>query len=301
MVNWEDIWSSVPGLGIFLILPMMMYSMIALAPFGAVGVVVGMVGSEGALVAFMRISRWVIVFYAMKIKHTKCRPTATKPPYGWKWPGPFIYRWGDPPGKPTFLPNYRFQNGHMGAYKYKLKVDWVKNPITHPMYNHHGLIRNMIWLMEFPWPTQMTETSEAVAYHKAAIPPIPGVSWANLHEIMPSVEYLKDPGSWNRFAGKPFMVPFVEPDDFSHTPWFEVTDSSGRREAVEARNSRSLQSRRMAVMMIAAPKGAVAEVPTCPEEVAGVRCDEPLTREGGTAFCPRGHRFKDDLEEADKK
>ena len=285
MVNWEDIWSSVPGLGIFLILPLMMYSMIALAPFGAVGVVVGMVASEGALVAFMRISRFVIVFYAMKVSHVKCRPTATKPPYGWKWRGMFIYRFKDPPAFAGYLPHYRFQNGHMGGFVYKLKVDWVKNPIKHPFYNRGGLLRNMFWVMEFRWPVQMEEEEDTVAYHKTTVPNIKTVSWANLHEIMPTMEYFRDPKAWNRLAGKHNHVPFVEPDDLSHTPWFEVTDSSGMRAARESQMSKATQRRRVEVAMMAGPKAT--EVLLCPD------CKEQLTIDGETATCKNGHRWND--------
>jgi hypothetical protein len=236
------------------------------------------------MILSMRASRWIAKVMAGLVHHVKCRPTSRKEPYGWKWPGMFTYRWKRHPQTIGYLPHYRFQNGKVGGYVTRLQMS-VWNRIVHPFYNRGGRLKAMFWIHEFPYDEQFAEDEDTVYYRGYNVKGISTVSWANLHEIMPSMEYFRDPKAWNRLKGKHNHVPYVEPDDLSHTPWFEVTDSSGMRAARESRAARFAQSQKVKVAMLSGPKGQTSQVPLCPE------CDKPLKVDNDVGTCENGHSW----------
>jgi hypothetical protein len=262
------------GFGVF-----MLFAIYAPGLF-AVGFVLYMVIS----VAMMRLPREVARLLAGLLKHMKCRPTARKEPYGWKWPGMFTLRWRKHPQTIGYLAHYRFTYGHVGGYVTKFSLG-VLNTIRHPFYNRGGRMKNLFLIHEFPFDEQFAEEEDTVVYMNLTCRNVSSVSWANLHEIMPSMEYFRDPKAWNRLKGKHNHVPYVEPDDLSHTPWFEVTDSSGMRAARESRAARSLQSQKVKVAMLTGPKGTTSQTPMCPE------CDKPLKVDNEVGTCENGHSW----------
>ena len=146
-------------------------------------------------------------------------------------------------------------------------------------------MKNLFAIHEFPFDVQFAEDEDDVQFLGYPVR-VPGVSWGNFHEIMPNVEYFRDPKSWNRFKGQHNHVPYVEPDDLSHTPWFEVTDSSGMRAARETQKARTTSRQKVAVAMMSSGKG-VTSSESCPD------CGEPLSIQGDIAECKNGHKWND--------
>ena len=286
MVKTETWVGSLTTLSVFLMMPLMFGLLFLLAPYGPVADFSAIIISEGVMWGLMRGTRELARLLAGLIHHVKCRPTSRKEPYGWKWPGAFAYRWKDHPETIDYLSDYVMQDGSKGAYLTKLKVSLL-NDIHHPYYNRGGRLKNMFWLHKYPYDEQFAEDADTVTYMGVPCKNVSSVSWANLAEVMPSMEYFRDPKAWNKLKGKHNHVPYVEPKDFSHTPWFEVTDSSGMRAARENRVSRERQRRRIQMAMATGPKGATSGVPLCPE------CNEPLKVESGLGECKNGHKWNE--------